>query len=87
MAAAEIKRTAETIRNEIVHLFDQTHYLTPEAAASLLRLSILSVRPRFTELKLDGIIKKTSQTIKNSNDKSVRVWERVSKQYEQIALL
>ena len=87
MAAAEINRSAETIRNEIANLFEKTHFLTPESAAFILKLSILSVRPRFTELKLSGIIRKTRNTVKNSNNKSVRVWERVSKQYEQVALL
>lgn len=86
-SAAEINRSAETIRNEIAKLFDKSNYLTPEGAASLLGLSILSVRPRFTELKLAGVIQKTNKTIRNSNNKSIRVWEKVNKQYKQANLL
>lgn len=48
--------------------------LTPDEAAATLDLSILTVRPRFTELKLKGLIRDSGQRRLNGNFKSAIAW-------------
>tara|TARA_B100000029_G_scaffold480583_1_gene528742 strand:- start:1389 stop:1616 length:228 start_codon:yes stop_codon:yes gene_type:complete len=47
---------------------------TPEEVASLLNITILSVRPRFTELKLSNHIVDSGEKRKNEFNKNIIVW-------------
>ena len=73
-AAEDIAPKAKTIRQNLLALFQGGSDYTPEEAAEELCVDILAVRPRFTELKLQGEIHKTSATRPNLNGKNVRVW-------------
>lgn len=56
---AAVKETAPLLRQKILReLFGLAAGLTPDEAAAKLGVSILSVRPRFTELKAQGLIRK-----------------------------
>ena len=48
--------------------------LTPDQCASALGESLLSIRPRFTELKEMGLIEKTGERRKNASGMSATVW-------------
>ena len=73
-AAEEIKPKAQTIRENLLALFKGGGDYTPEEAAEELEVDLLAIRPRFTELKLQGEIHKTERTRLNHNNKNVRVW-------------
>lgn len=47
---------------------------TPDETAAALGLSVLSVRPRFTELAGSGAIRPTGATRKNASGRSAKVW-------------
>jgi len=47
---------------------------TPEEVADLLNITILSVRPRFTELKISKDIIDSGVTRKNQFNKNIIVW-------------
>lgn len=50
---------------------------TADEVASLLSLSVLSVRPRITELRNAGLIEKTGQRRKNASGSKTYVWHKV----------
>lgn len=63
-----IKQTAPLLRQRIVHeMVGLSNGLTPDEAADRLKVSVLSVRPRFTELKKQGLIRKNGQYRKNAS--------------------
>lgn len=74
-AALEIAPKAKQIRNLVLKAL-QNHAMgaTPDTIAEELRLSILSVRPRFTELKLKGKIADSGRRGKTDSGKSSIVW-------------
>jgi hypothetical protein len=78
LAARQIDSKASTIRSQVLDLFHRHDELTPEAVCALLDEDILTVRPRFSELKKLGRIRKTKKTRLNHNQKRVRVWELVT---------
>jgi hypothetical protein len=47
---------------------------TADQIASRLDLSVLSVRPRFTELLRDGLIEDTGERRKNASGRSAKTW-------------
>lgn len=47
---------------------------TPDEVAGYLRVSILSVRPRFTELARLGLITDTGQRRRNDSGRMAKVW-------------
>jgi len=78
-AALDISKKAPTIRQQCLQIVKnkKTYGATPDEVANLLSLSILSVRPRFSELVLKGCIKDTKQTRKNESGKHAIVWKYV----------
>ena len=78
-AALDISKRAPTIRQQCLHIVKnkKTYGATPDEVADLLNLSILSVRPRFSELVLKGCIKDTKSTRKNQSGKQAIVWRYV----------
>lgn len=51
--------------------------MTADETADWLEESILSVRPRFTELLRDGLIDDTGDRRKNASGRSAKVWRAV----------
>jgi predicted ArsR family transcriptional regulator len=49
--------------------------ITADEAAASLGLSVLSVRPRFSELAADGLIKPTGERRKNASLRAANVWK------------
>jgi hypothetical protein len=77
------KEAADDINIKLPHLRDKVLQIiknkgkygaTPEEVASLLNITILSVRPRFTELKLSNHIVDTGEKRKNGFNKNIIVW-------------
>ena len=77
------KEAAEDINKKLPHLRDKVlqviqnkgkYGATPEEVASLLNITILSVRPRFTELKLSNHIVDSGEKRKNEFNKNIIVW-------------
>ena len=77
------KEAAEDINKKLPHLRDRVlqviknkgkYGATPEEVASLLNITILSVRPRFTELKWSDHIIVTGEKRKNEFNKNIIVW-------------
>lgn len=51
-----------------------THGATADEVAEILKLDILNVRPRFTELKVMGVIFDSGIRRKNSKGNTTKVW-------------
>jgi len=77
------KEAAEDINEKLPHLRDKVlqviknkgkYGATPEEVASLLNITILSVRPRFTELKISKHIVDSGEKRKNEFNKNIIVW-------------
>lgn len=51
-----------------------THGMTPDECAAEMGLTVLSTRPRFTELKMLGRIERTGTRRKNASGCSANVW-------------
>lgn len=69
-----VKTTAPLLRQRIV-LELATRSMTPDECAASMGESILSVRPRFTELKKRGLIRKSGDCRKNASGVRAAVWE------------
>ena len=68
---------AQRLRGQVLECFKKHGDLSPDMCAELLGLSILSIRPRFTELKLKGAIERTGAKATNSSGKRANVWRLV----------
>jgi len=79
LAARQIAGHAATLRARIMDLFRSCGSLTPEEAAFFLNADLLGIRPRFTELRDAGEIRKTDRTNINAKGKRIRVWSLVVK--------
>ena len=64
---------ANVIRQRVLECFRTHGDMTADQAAERLRLSILTVRPRVTELVQMEKLKKTEATRRNASGKSARV--------------
>lgn len=80
-AAEEMVQSAEIIRERIMDLLKSRphilHGLTPDQAAAHLQISILSVRPRFSELVGRGMIRATGERRQNKSRKMANVYVAV----------
>jgi hypothetical protein len=73
-AAHSMRDRALTLRARIIRALEVYGFLTTDEAARILNESVLSIRPRFSELLLQGKIYKTLGTRKNVSGKEARVW-------------
>lgn len=73
-AGEKIANRAPVIRERIVDLLTPALQLTADEAADLLRLPILAVRPRFSELATQGKVIDSGQRRPNSSGKRAIVW-------------
>lgn len=77
-AAVEMKKKAPTLRAEVLALLRLpayiTHGLTADRAAAILNESVLSIRPRFSELLEMGQIRDSGKRRANQSGKMATVW-------------
>jgi hypothetical protein len=74
-AAQAIERTAKTLRDQVLRTFQQSPQgLTADAVADRLGKSILSVRPRVSELHRQGEIRPAGDRGKNDSGMSATIW-------------
>lgn len=74
-AAEEMKPTAATLRAACYSLLYPALQLTADEAADLLGISILSIRPRFSELKRLGKIEDSGERRANLSGHRAIVWK------------
>lgn len=75
-AAASMVNTAPRLRRMCLEHIEKAgdNGATPDETAAALGLSVLSIRPRFTELARDGAIRPTGQTRRNTSGRAAKVW-------------
>jgi len=78
-AAKEINRFSKSIKVKALQVRKnkKDYGATADEVANLLSISILSVRPRFSELLAHGCIEETKKTRKNESGKQATVWRYV----------
>jgi hypothetical protein len=76
-AAEAIAPRAPTLRDQ-VHALLKNAALTADEAAARLDKSILSIRPRLSELLAQGKIQDTGKTRRNSSGVQATVWKAVA---------
>lgn len=75
-AAAAVGGKASALRDSVVSTL-QWHDRTADEIATDLGVSVLSIRPRVSELHKQGLIEKTGKRRKNSSGMSAHVWRLV----------
>jgi len=75
-AAATIEPKSKTLQRAIMSTWSAAESWTTDEMATRLGESVLAIRPRFTELKLQGKIRKTDRRRKNNSGLSATVWEK-----------
>ncbi len=80
-AAVSMKKKAPTLRAEVLALLRRPTYLstglTADEAAGLMHESVLSIRPRFSELVELGQIRDSGLRRDNASGRSAVVWVSV----------
>jgi predicted ArsR family transcriptional regulator len=73
-AAAESMRDSAAIRGAVLRCFEARGPMTADECAAQLRLSLLTVRPRVTELKHLGMVRDTGVRRPNASGRNAIVW-------------
>ena len=73
-AAASMAPSAATLRAQVLDLFEKSSGMTADEAAGRLGLSILSIRPRVTELSRTGKLRDSGKRRPNGSGRSAIVW-------------
>ena len=74
-AAEAISNSAKTLRDQVLKtIADAPAGLSADAVADRLGKSVLSVRPRVSELRRLGEIRPTTQRVKNESGMSATIW-------------
>lgn len=76
-AADAIAPTAATLRAKSLAVLERSNGLTADQVAGRLGLSILSIRPRLTELSRLGKVRDTGERRPNASGKNAIVWAAV----------
>ena len=74
---------AETLRQRVLRELQQGKTLTADEIAAALNESILSVRPRVTELRRMGEIAPTGERRANASGQTAMVWRRAMEMENQ----
>lgn len=85
-AAANVAESAETLRADVVKALKRFGAMTADECAAVLNKSILSVRPRFSELRVAGKVVDTGGRRKNSSGHSATVWRLGELEMKQTSL-
>jgi len=72
-AAKKVKPTAKTLRDS-VHNILKSKAMTADEVAAVMRESVLSIRPRVTELMRQGLIEDSGVRRENESGKKATVW-------------
>lgn len=75
-AADSMREKAPTLRDMVIKELSQAN-LTADECAARLGKSILSIRPRLSELVALGKIADTGTTLKNASGKRATIWRAV----------
>lgn len=73
-AATSMRSQAASLRRQVLRELSECD-LSADQAAAILEKSILSIRPRFSELFLAGKIEKTEKRARNASGKMAVVWK------------
>lgn len=73
-AATAMRQSAAVLRERVLRLFEKKLFLTADECAHQLGASVLSVRPRVTELKKAGRLRKTRLRKTNTSGMSAAVY-------------
>lgn len=73
-AAAEIAEAAPLLRGRALAIVERSNGMTADEVAGKLGLSILSIRPRMTELSRLGKVRDSGQRRPNASGKNAIVW-------------
>jgi len=76
-AADSMKEKARSLRDEVLWFLQDCGSMTADECALMMNKSILSIRPRFTELLRLGKIYDVGVTRKNESGKQATVWRAV----------
>ena len=76
-AAADAAETAPQLRARALAVVEHSNGLTADEVAGRLGLSILSIRPRLTELSRLGKVRDSGERRRNASGKSAIVWTPV----------
>jgi predicted ArsR family transcriptional regulator len=76
-AADAMAEHAPTLRERCLDLITRRGDLTTDEAAELLNVSVLAVRPRFSELRTMGKIEHTGARRTNESGMTANVWRAV----------
>lgn len=76
-AADDAAETAPQLRARALAVLERSNGLTADEVAGRLGLSILSIRPRVTELSRLGKVRDSGQRRQNASGKSAIVWAPV----------
>ena len=80
-AAISISNTAQTLREMVLKtLVSSDHGMTADEIADSLDRSILSIRPRVSELAFRGLLEDSGERRRNRSGKRAVVWIPVSQQ-------
>lgn len=74
-AGKQIKSRASTLRNKCLDVFKKHLSLTADEVATLLGETVLSIRPRITELRKMDLIVSTGERRANDSGLMARVWK------------
>jgi predicted ArsR family transcriptional regulator len=83
-AAERIASRAETVRLQVLALLRAGGKLTADEIAKKLKLSVLSVRPRVSELAARGLIERTGGRRQNQSGMNAAVWRAKAPQTEEL---
>lgn len=73
-AAESMADSAPRLRERVLAALRRNGPMTPDEAADGLSCSVLSIRPRFTELSHAGLIEDTGERRANDSGRAAKVW-------------
>lgn len=76
-AAASVAQTAPLLRERVLDAYERSTGMTADECAGRLGLSILSIRPRVTELARLGKLRDSGERRLNGSGRSAIVWAPV----------
>jgi predicted ArsR family transcriptional regulator len=76
-AAESMDNSAPVLRQRCIDVLRHNGPLTADEVASRLDCSVLSIRPRFTELLHNGQIEDTGKRHANASGRAAKVWRLV----------
>jgi len=82
-AADNMAEIAPTLRDQVLWLVFLSGGITTDEAADRLNVSVLSVRPRFSELRMMGKIEQTGERRTNTSGMTANVW-RIKPEQPQV---